>query len=250
MQAIYASKLYKASKRKDKIQAALADPINKELVMQLEEYLDEDSLPHTQSSNSGADTEVNDNSNSSESNNKSRSSNRPASRTFHGQPLPSGKSSIQDDNDDLDNDDELNDNNSDDQLDDQLNDNSLSDDTENEDIDSATDLHIDTMTLPADIKHLLNLSPDTDGVSRVSLKANEVWIYYNDNVNLNNIMTMVIEKLDSNKYMCGNLEFNRLARTDNAIVFECDIDSIPANDSELVDNTDDGIVTEGVIDEK
>ena len=42
MKAIYSCKLYKASKRKDKIRAAIADPLNTELVTQLRSYLDDD----------------------------------------------------------------------------------------------------------------------------------------------------------------------------------------------------------------
>ena len=44
MQAILASKLYKCSKRKDKIHSALEDPVNLELVEQLKEYLDPEYL--------------------------------------------------------------------------------------------------------------------------------------------------------------------------------------------------------------
>ena len=40
MQAIFASKLYRTSPRKDRIHAALSDPMNKELVQQLHSYLD------------------------------------------------------------------------------------------------------------------------------------------------------------------------------------------------------------------
>ena len=39
LQRIYSSKLYVTSTRKDKIHAAMQDPINAELVQQLEEYL-------------------------------------------------------------------------------------------------------------------------------------------------------------------------------------------------------------------
>ena len=42
MQAIYASKMYRASKNKDKIKAALKDPMNAELVTQLKSYLDKE----------------------------------------------------------------------------------------------------------------------------------------------------------------------------------------------------------------
>ena len=41
MNAIFASKLFRSSTRQDKIRAALADPVNMELVQQLRSYLDE-----------------------------------------------------------------------------------------------------------------------------------------------------------------------------------------------------------------
>ena len=42
MKAIYASKLYKTSTRKNKIHAAIQNPVNAELVSQLAKYLDEE----------------------------------------------------------------------------------------------------------------------------------------------------------------------------------------------------------------
>ena len=69
-----------------------------------------------------------------------------------------------------------------------------------------------------DIKGTLNSIASTCGVSRVSVKDDkEVWIHYNDNVNLNDVMVDVIEYM--NKYGYTYLEFNRLARSENAVVF-------------------------------
>ena len=69
-----------------------------------------------------------------------------------------------------------------------------------------------------DIKGLLNSNSDTSGVSRVSVKDDkELWIHYNDNVNLNDVMVSVIELVNQSGY--SYLEFNRLARSENAIVF-------------------------------
>ena len=42
LQRIYSSKLYVTSTRKDRIHAAIQDPINVELVQQLEDYLDDE----------------------------------------------------------------------------------------------------------------------------------------------------------------------------------------------------------------
>lgn len=70
----------------------------------------------------------------------------------------------------------------------------------------------------ADIKAMLNASELTFGVNRVRTKGeNEVWVYYNDSVNLNDVMVPVIEQMNRPGYTY--LEFNRLARSENAIVF-------------------------------
>lgn len=69
-----------------------------------------------------------------------------------------------------------------------------------------------------DIKGYLNSRADTCGVSRIKEKENnELWIYYEDNINLNDVMSSVIETLELPGY--SYLEFNRLARSDNAMVF-------------------------------
>lgn len=69
-----------------------------------------------------------------------------------------------------------------------------------------------------DIKGYLNADMETSGVSRVASKDDkEVWVYYNDNVNLNDVMVPVIEALNRPAYTY--LEFNRLARSENAVVF-------------------------------
>ena len=70
------------------------------------------------------------------------------------------------------------------------------------------------------IKGTLNSREDTCGVLRVRVKKDpcELWIYYEDKVNLNNIMPIVIDVLNSTAYTY--LEFSRLARSDNAIVFD------------------------------
>ena len=76
------------------------------------------------------------------------------------------------------------------------------------------------------VKGLLNANSSTSGVSRVSVRDDkELWVYYNDNVNLNDVMVNVIESVNASGY--SYLEFNRLARSENAVVFvilRCDTD--------------------------
>lgn len=67
------------------------------------------------------------------------------------------------------------------------------------------------------IKGTLNSQQLTCGVTRVAVKDDEVWCYYNDSVNLNEVMVEAIDLVSKAGY--SYLEFNRLARSDNAIVF-------------------------------
>lgn len=79
----------------------------------------------------------------------------------------------------------------------------------------------DTKSLTDSIKTTLNDNAETKGVSRASIKDDELWVYYEDSINLNKVMANVIETLNSLDY---ELEFNRLARSDNAIVFLVEIE--------------------------
>ena len=73
-------------------------------------------------------------------------------------------------------------------------------------------------SLVGELKGTLNARSETSGVSRIAIKSEELWIYYNDDVNLNSMMPNVIDVLNAANYYY--LVFNRLARTDNAIVFD------------------------------
>ena len=68
------------------------------------------------------------------------------------------------------------------------------------------------------IKKLLNDQEDAQGVVRVDIDDKDVWIYYDDKVNLNDVLDNVISISKSNGY--DMLKFSRLARTDNAVVFD------------------------------
>ena len=74
----------------------------------------------------------------------------------------------------------------------------------------------DTKSIADSVKAALNDNTETAGVSRTAVKDDELWVYYEDSINLNKVMASVIETLNTLGY---GLEFNRLARSDNAIVF-------------------------------
>ena len=74
----------------------------------------------------------------------------------------------------------------------------------------------DTKSIADSVKAALNDNTETAGVSRTAVKDDEIWVYYEDSINLNKVMASAIETLNTLGYW---LEFNRLARSDNAIVF-------------------------------
>lgn len=238
---IYASKMYLTSTRKDRIHAAIQDPLNIELVQQVSSYLDSDSkakLQEAVAEKEAAEAQVAQESADAEANvfdqaDAAASGGSSGGSTFHGG--SSGSSSVFDDFD------AAGEGGADD----------LGSDMSDGDFD-APDIDVDGVPTPeadvdvdieesteviADdgieitsseeeeapaiqsgiIKKLLNEQDDTKGVVRVDPTDDEVWIYYEDKVNLNDVMDNVIT-LIKNTYAA--LKFSRLARTDNAVVFD------------------------------
>lgn len=225
MKAIYASKLYKSKTAAGRanIQSALENPINTELVLQIEEYIGDEykDLLDLPEKGTRSVKKVEDDVSRSASHRGIIPPTSPhiINSTPREEDIEEG---IEEDaEDEIDVDSEI---------------------VEEEDtsgLNSATNADGPTITaqtvlntsttveglqltgLADELKGTLNLREDTCGVIRVALKDNEIWIYYNDNINLNTIMTPVIEILNAASY--SYLEFNRLARTDNAIVFTINI---------------------------
>lgn len=214
MKAIYSCKLYRSSTRKEKIRAAVESPINVELVKQLRSYLDEEyqtdeylDLGHDDP-DYVAEVKPDETIRPSETSGGGSSGGGGGFEMFD---LPdSGEAEFGGDADDASNDD----GSADVEID-------VPDDevSEAEEILGIEDSGIDPSRDPDGLKEYLNESEDTSGVYRVSLKTNdEMWVYYSDKINLNNVMESVITSLLKSEY--SDLEFNRLARTENAIVFE------------------------------
>lgn len=232
LQRIYSSKLYVTSTRKDKIHAAIQDPINAPLVQQLSDYLDEDSLVVLQQ----AESEI-----------KSKEAQQdtgdgevvaPPDSSF----TPSGGSHSSFSGD------ALADFGGDDMGEGDLGESDIPDiDTEvtdipeapaeSEDLAATTEIsgtpitancHIwttldDVVSDCEVIQGTLNAREDTKGVTRLQVKDHELWVYFNDEVNLNDKMIDVIEVLNSTGYTY--LTFNRLARSNNAIVFDINLNT-------------------------
>lgn len=234
LQRIYSSKLYVTSTRKDRIHAAMQDPINAELVQQLSDYLDEDAqielkqaeiqLKQGEPAETPTDT-VGDSSAPASHSAPSHSSGGSFTPSFSGSPIDDfGEDELADI--------EL----PDEELD-------ISDDTpadipeepetvesvtqEGRPITSATIIYWNTLDDVVDdcdtIKGTLNAREDTKGVTRLQVSEHELWIYYNDDSNLNDKMVEVISVLNSTGYTY--LKFNRLARSNNAIVFDVSLNS-------------------------
>lgn len=197
--AIYASKVFQCSKRQTEIRNKIESSGNIELLQQLIGDLDEE----FQTVNTVA-PELNDQKDTKESDSNqtddSVETNEPTKSPSVGQPVSFTPSSEKEEPDD----------NSEGEVSDQE-----SEDKVQEPVEESTKIHV----IPLDeIKGTLNHVADTAGVSRIEMKDHELWIFYNDEVNLNNIMTEVIELLNNTGYTY--LSFNRLARSNNAIVFE------------------------------
>lgn len=215
---IYGCKMFRSSSRKDHIRANIANPINVELVQQIQDLTDDEDALNTQPSEG------------SSANTKER-------KILKGPPSsPSGRSyslSFDDGSEPSDDDDIFipDEENVDDTLDDSnegngsLDSEDVSDDTPDDNYDEQVESSEAITAVVEDeldinqLKSILNEGSSlTYGVSRISERKNEVWIYYNDDVNLNPMLSDIIYTVESSKFK--NLEFNRIARSDNAVVFE------------------------------
>ena len=236
LQRIYSSKLYVTSTRKDRIHAAIQDPINAELVQQLSDYLDEDAqIELKRATNQVAQKTGSQPTGSGDVD----SGDTGAGDT--GAPTPSGGSHHSFSGSPID-----------DFGADELADIDISEDAggeeapadipeEPEAVESVTQegkkitastaiiwTTLDDVVNDCEtIKGTLNAREDTKGVTRLQVSEHELWLYFNDDSNLNDKMIEVISVLNSTGYTY--LKFNRLARSNNAIVFD-----ILLNDTEQI----------------
>ena len=234
------SKLFKASKYKDKILAAVNDPINRELVKQLHSYVDVAYLNQLHKELDKKDEEIKD-LKSGESNvpendfiddkasdaglNSSRPStsfNPSPGASFDVSPSPSSdgfEDSGDVDLDDLEIDDDLG-NEPNDTTDQENTDSST--ETSKEPVLSSTYVTVEKVSEAVNqIPGMLNLRDETKGVTYTNLKGtsdSELWIYYDKGVDLSQIIDAVNLALHDSGYYF--LEFSRVARDESAIVFK------------------------------
>lgn len=239
MKSIYASKLYKASNRKEKIQAALLAPGNAELVMQLAEDLDEkyqtpnnlgvkeekkEDEPKEVKDDDFGDFVVDENINPETDLMTMDDLKSPKPSGGHTSSLSDKESSSEERNESKP--DEPSSKGESDLMP-QSPGNEMSSKSEDKPAEASTNvpeaeqIRATTLSDLTILKNTFNSRQDLAGVSRMAIKEGELWIYYNDSINLNNIMADVIEYLMASGY--EEFEFNRLARSDNAIVFLIDV---------------------------
>lgn len=230
MNAIFASKLYKTSTRKKKIASALNNPLNTELIQQLRSYV-EDTDDIVDAVDDKID-EIEDKTISNDKSSKMRPSFEPSTKTT--------PSTVEFDptSEETDSDFESIEPNdkTDGSAEDQISEEELKlkrfhkpaeEDDDSDKVEESVNItgtavqasYCDNIRIDSEIlKGTLNSRDDTKGVSRVNYKDDELWVYYQDKVNLNSIMEPVISVLNASNF--SYLEFNRLARSSNAIVFE------------------------------
>lgn len=196
---VLSSSLFAVSTKKAKIMAALMNPLNAELIQQSVSDLPEDTVAKLNESDN------------QEPNKDGASPASEGAKSITSDPKPIkfkvADHAIEKDTAALEDDDSSKDS-----------DNSI----ETNPVDVTSSVSVDCVVLDAEvIKSTLNSRDDTCGVVSIALKdsgVSELWIYYDDETNLNDTIYAVVSVFNSCGY--NMLKFNRLARSNNAIVFD------------------------------
>lgn len=207
------SRVFNIRQNKSEILAALSSPINMKLKQQLVENLDGEyrsdkyTNPDEYDDTQTVDIDVNDESSdvSEDSDNKESTEKLTVDKSQQNRQISSDDESDDGQPDDADT-------NSDDEI--------------------SESVDINTVSIIEEVKHLLNGDGDTDGVNYVQLSESsnvqdnikEMWIYYNDNININGDMLSKIISTITSKY--ADWQFNRMARTYNAVIFVVNVDDV------------------------
>lgn len=247
--AIFASKLYQVSNRKDRIHSAYMNPLNAELVQQIDSYVspkyqkmlnDEESQESSEMNTQQGDDAGAPSPSSGGSSGGASFSGGGGGSSFSG----GGSASLSDEGlpgmitDETDDSDGPDVAETDVSTDNTSNNTSESDESVEQSTILASCTSKDAALEVDIIKGSLNIKEDTGGVSRVRVKDKELWIYYQDSINLNSVMSSVIDTMNSLGYTY--LEFSRLARSDNAIVFDIYDSSEPIQSISGDDNGEKG----------
>lgn len=213
MTALLSCKLFCACDHKSAILAALQNPINTELVIQLEKYLGDkdvaDTIANVEGKHSKHDVGHKDIQDDSKHPDSQDSKSAPARTEPHRLSNMLKDAEVPNADEDDSNDTEVENNEDSSEAADDLQ------------IESATG--VDSSSASNDdsiiecIDKLANTGPHRSDIRSIVRRGSEIWMYCKDSVNLNTIMDDLIESV---RQACGErLAFNRLARTENAIVF-------------------------------
>lgn len=183
---ILSSHIIRSNKHRDQIKSAITDPINHELVQQLSEYIDWDDV----------DEEVIDELKSEDNKDDVNEEEVPEDETSEDEINDEDKPDKPHKPDKPDKPEE-----------------DKAEEPEEPELDSAT--HIPSNKIESAIKTTLTQLQSSKDINLISIKGNEIWVRYNDTINLNDIMYDTIKCVTDNT----DLTFNRLARFDNSIVF-------------------------------
>lgn len=231
MIVIKSSRFYRASKNKSRILAAYQNPINRELIQQVEDavtcvYDVDDDDSESAESIALDDRVLDDDGESAISDETELESAVP--EVGHSDEYADDESDVDDDvsaDNDLSSDDESSVNGSDSAIKSycsiessrSLDTNCLVDQSISFiDDDVCSNTTQERMVDLDAIVNLLNNDASTSGVRDIYRDETGVWIYYTDETNLNSVMDNVISSIRS---IYPSLQFNRLARMHNAIVF-------------------------------
>ena len=219
---VLSSFVYSGSSRKLAILAAANNPINTELVTQLVGYLDEEYLKPKEEAAPIKPAESR----------AKHAADKPDSKSAASQPKSSRSSfSIRDDSrslasmfgDDVDEPEPEPEPEPESEPESELEPESeptIDDKTSTEPVEPESEVESSTQipdtfeSISASAAAALNAFDATAGVRSTKVQGNELWIYYKDDVNLNSVMESVIDSMPN-----SIVEFNRLARSHNAIVF-------------------------------
>lgn len=221
---ILSSKLFTGSADRTKILSALTNPLNAELIQQepdaIEQPTVEESPAENKSEQDVADTPT-ANESKSDAEKKQSGGMDIKNITSDPKPITFKKRNDVDTDDNVQTEEPADNNNAE----------SDSDSDESVATESSTTVvgetieassNFEYVTLNANvIKDTLNNYADTKGVVSINVKDGEneeMWIYFDDETNLNDMIYSVVSLFNSSGY--NMLKFNRLARSNNAMVFD------------------------------
>ena len=234
MEWLTQSKLYQGSKNKEKILAAFKNPVNQPLVKQLTSYVDEEYIENINDTDEDIkDVAVDDEKDENEVDVEEKASNPShSSKNLSSTPKPAqftkSTSSESTETESSEESSETEQGEEKEEVKESIN------------ITSSTFVTVDTVSQAVnEIPGLLNIRDDTKGVTYAKLKggsSNEFWIYFNEDTDINSLLDKVNKVLaDSGYYF---LEFNRVSRDENAIVFSVNWISNYFNPSSIYEGSD------------